>query len=343
VQSATGVVAASDGTTYFADTTLNGVYRVTPAGYVSLFAPAASVVDPYGLALDEVGGRLYVADPTSDAIWAIDTASGAVLSRVAGGGTASVDGPALASSLGGAMRIQFAAGKLWLMDRTPGASRVRRVDLAAGTIDTYMANLSSRALGGPSDQVASCAAATRLTWYDAGGVFSGSIPSDFSRWSSPAVSPGGTVYLSGFFCGLPATAVGGTTPASGIARVEPDGTLTLVAGYPGHGLAHLGAGSVTGIDPSVVAVKADIAGNLWLVRAPFYSNGFQVPTVLGYFAVDPASGLVGPASLFHMVGRAASVGGEYVDESLVQFQSAWDVSDRYPHWVTEQLSLRLVW
>ncbi len=43
------------------------------------------------------------------------------------------------------------------------------------------------------------------------------------------------------------------------------------------------------------------------------------------------------------VGRAASVGGEYVDESLVQFQSAWDISARHPHWVTESYSLRLVW
>jgi hypothetical protein len=291
------------------------------------------------LALDEVRGRLYVADTTSDAIWEIDTANGAVLGRVAGGGASSVDGPALATSLGGPVRIHFGAGKLWVMDRTTGKSRLRWIDPVAGTVDTFLDNLSSRAKGGPADKAVSCAAATRLTWFDGAG-FGAIAPSNVS-WASAAVSPAGTVYLSGFFCGQPATAAGASTPSIGVARVEPDGTLVLVAGYPGHGLVDLGAGSVTGFD-APPALDVDLAGNLWLVRAPFVASGGSTASVVGYFAAD-ASGRADPTSLFHVVGHGATQGGEYVNESLIRFQSAWDISVRTQAWVTESNALRLVW
>jgi hypothetical protein len=129
--------------------------------------------------------------------------------------------------------------------------------------------------------------------------------------------------------------------------VEADGTLTLVAGVPGHGVADGSAGSVTGFD-SVAGptIDADPAGNLWILLPPYLGNGGGAATVLGYFAAD-ATGTVGPASLFHWVGKGGSIGAEYVDQSLIQFQQASDIAVRAHAWVVEAAStassIRLVW
>jgi DNA-binding beta-propeller fold protein YncE len=338
-----GQALAADGTAYFSDYNWR-VFRMRPSGLVDHFAgngsgaavdgtPAtASGMAPEGLAVDEARGALYVADTSNGRVRRVDLASG-IITTLAGGGASNADGPASATTLVQPSRLRLAGGKLYVSDRTYPADRLRRIDPAAvpPTIETFLDVRATRALPGPPGVVAGCSDANPTTFLGCGS----------DPGCSVAPGPGGRLYVSGNFCGA------GTNAAFsyewGIARVEADGTLAYVAGvnnYPV--LPDATQASLLRLD-APVALATDAAGNLWVAKR---GSGAAEQKV-GWFAAD-AGGLVGPASLFHLVGLP-SAEGEYLDETLAGFASPADVAvDASGHvWVADGAytvnALRIVW
>jgi sugar lactone lactonase YvrE len=144
-----GVVVAS-GSLYIADFTGNRVRRVDLAtGTITTFAgtgvagsggdggPATSAQlnSPRGLAVDS--GNLYIADSVNNRVRKVDLATGTI-TTFAGTGVAGFSGdggPATAAQLNGPAGVVVASGSLYIADFT--GNRVRRVDLATGTITTF--------------------------------------------------------------------------------------------------------------------------------------------------------------------------------------------------------------
>ncbi len=96
-------------------------------------ATAAQLGNSRGLALDS--RNLYIADYTNNRVRRVDLATGTI-STFAGGGTASPGdgGPATAAQLSNPQGLTLDSGNLYICDF--GNNRVRRVDLATGTIST---------------------------------------------------------------------------------------------------------------------------------------------------------------------------------------------------------------
>ncbi|MBS2028368.1 MAG: hypothetical protein JST54_10725 [Deltaproteobacteria bacterium] len=147
---------ASDGTFYFADYRNQMVRKVSPQGQITTVAgngtasfsgdqgPAtgASLYYPYGVALDEARGQLYIADSSNGRIRQVDLASG-IISTLAGGGSVGGpgygdNGPATAANLSGASHILVdpADGSVFIADT--GHNRIRRVDPVTGIITSVI-------------------------------------------------------------------------------------------------------------------------------------------------------------------------------------------------------------
>lgn len=345
-----GVAAASDGTVYFSDASYH-VYRMAPSGLVSVLAgtgswtgiadggPAtASGMEPFGLSLDEAGGQLFFADQSNHRVRRIDLAT-ATVHAVAGGGATNADGVATETSIYYPSRVAFAGALLYLSDRTGGADRLRRVDVGAGTIETFLRDQTPAALPQTPPQVATCIGDGPLVFWGCSS----------EPGCSVAEAPDGSLYVSGSFCGLGTVeppSASGISPVPGIARVDmagpTAGNLALVAGRRPNGLFDGFAGQVTGFD-APPALATDAAGNLWITNR---GNAVTEQKV-GYF--EASAGVAGPSSLFRMIGRGP-VGVEYVDESQTSFANPVDVACGAHVYVTDgaystnvSYAVRVIW
>jgi hypothetical protein len=303
---------ASDGTVYFSDS-YNQIYKMQPSGLVTILVPTLSTFQPWGLTLDESKSLLYWADANNTGyVRAVNVVNGS-LSLVAGassGGNA--DGPATGTTLGNPSRVRFLGGKIYVSDRTnlPG-SRLRRIDPGAGTIETFIPELSSTALPAAPALQATCSTNYPLVF-----SYCGSDPGCSVAAAPPA---DGRLYVSGRFCG---TQVNGTNIAA-VVRVELNGNLTLVT------------------DPNSLdsepAITTDAAGNLYIAKPGGGSPHF------GYYAAN-ASGVVAPNSALVPLAQG-TIGAEYKDQSLTAFSIPYDVAFGAHIWVAEYglPALRVLW
>lgn len=99
---------------------------------IPLQKPEQMVTDP--------AGNVYVADPTSNVVWALTNTDGAAPTIVAGGGSLLADGvQAVDAELNQPKAVTLdAAGNLYIAEA--GANRVRKVNLASGIITTVAGN-----------------------------------------------------------------------------------------------------------------------------------------------------------------------------------------------------------
>ncbi|MBU2008400.1 MAG: hypothetical protein KJ624_00900 [Chloroflexi bacterium] len=157
-------VASGSGYLYITEFAGNRVRRVDLAtGTITTFAggttvptgdggPAmeAQLSGPYGVAVDS--GNLYIADTANNRVRRVNLAAGTI-TTVAGNGTSGFGGdggPATAAQLSGPRSAALGSGNLYIADS--GNNRVRRVDLATGTITTLAGNgaVGSGGDGGPA-------------------------------------------------------------------------------------------------------------------------------------------------------------------------------------------------
>lgn len=259
-----GVAAAADGTVYFTDDCM--VRKISPAGVLSDVAGtgtcgysgdgadalAARLYNPYGLALDESAGLLYIADNSNDRVRVVTLLDGMIQS-VAGGGPTSAPSPwgdggdASAATLSSPRHLALAAdGTLYIADFTH--ERIRKVNPLTGVISTVLA---------PSTFTTCTTPAVR--WVGCGAYTTG---------CSVVVTPDGNLFVSGSLCWVTTNG----TSTNGIVRVAPNGTLSHVAGFP--------SGPVTGNVPATSAgfpappqLAMDAVGNLFM--APYFSHGVR--------------------------------------------------------------------
>jgi len=98
-------------------------------------ATAAQLNGPLGLALDS--GNLYIVDSTNNRIRRVDLGTGTITTFAGNGaaGYAGDGGPGTAAQLSAPVGVAVDSGNLYIADF--GNNRVRRVDLATGTITTF--------------------------------------------------------------------------------------------------------------------------------------------------------------------------------------------------------------
>ncbi len=278
--------AGSDGTVYFADycnvyqlSTLGEVTRVAGAGgYYGCgtalgdggLGTAAELYGVQALALDEVNKVLYIADISNSRVRQLDLTSGTI-TTYAGGGTNAVpygdNGPASGAYVYPYGLSLAPNGDLYISDT---GNRIRKVDVNTGVITTY------RAAG-------SCSSALPITLEQCGG---------YGDSCNLAWDSAGHAFIAGYFCG-------GSLPGGmiGVARVEADNSLTIVAGaYSGSksdGIPATGAQF-----ESTPAIAFDAAGNLYgTVRSANRIRRIDaVTTKITTIAGDPLGGAVTPAT-----------------------------------------------
>lgn len=249
-----GVVAASDGTVYFADGGNNQVKRLSPAGLLTLvagtgeqnfsgdggLAKSARLAQPAGVALDEAGGRLFVADSNNHRVRWIDLASGAIYT-LAGGGTAGGPdwgdgGPATNATFDRPGLMSFGPdGMLYVGDGFH--RRLRRID-PDGRITTVLPKP-----GVPTSCSMAGAGATPLVYATPDPYYAAAYGS--VAWDD-AVPP--NMYVSGLLSG---TLIGSCSQYYGVVKLAggPDGAMTHVAGF--------NTGTMTnGADPKAVRLIA---------------------------------------------------------------------------------------
>ena len=215
VQQVHGVTTDADGNTYVSEWSGNRghrVLRITRDGYVTVVAGAdGELLRPFGLAVDDARGVLYIADTGNDRVWRVFLASG-VGDVWAGGGEASEapygdEGHRLDATFSHPTHLQLMEGGHLLVTDAEH-NRIRRIDAYS--------NLVSTVLEAPE-----------------GGVTCGSQPVLRSCSGGCAMAlRNDSLYLTGrFSCGgLSAT---GAPLVPAIVRLDADGTLHRVAGLYG--------------------------------------------------------------------------------------------------------------
>jgi sugar lactone lactonase YvrE len=239
-----GLAFGADGTLYASDCVGGRIYRVDPAGVVTVFAgtgvsspagglspegvPAtqADLHCPMGLAFDPAG-NLLVADHANNRVRAIGP-DGLINTVVGSGpiGTSSDDGdltgdggPALEAALQEPTAIAFdAAGNLYIADRDNHA--VRRVDPSG--IITTVAGSGERGFAGDDGPA---------------------IDADLSRPQGVAVDGAGNIYIS-------------DSDNHRIRKVDPSGVITTIAGTGEPGYSGDGGPAIDAmiVDPYMLVV-----------------------------------------------------------------------------------------
>ena len=299
--SAGGVAMDAAGNLYIADGGNNRIRRVDASGIITTVAgnglykfggdggPAttASLSNPCGVALD-AAGNLYIADSGNKRIRKVSPSG--IISTVAGNGTRGFSGdggPATSASLYYPTGVAVdAAGNLYIADR--GNDRIRRVN-AAGIISTLAGNgtYGFSGDGGPAT-AASLRLPTGVAVDAAGNLYIADTYNGRVRKVTPSgtistVAGGGAMYPGD---GGPATRASLDEPAGVVVdgagnlyiagpgtvgsnknhvhKVSSSGTISIVAGYGGHGCGGDGGpATVAGLySPSGVAV--DGAGNIYI-------------------------------------------------------------------------------
>ncbi len=255
---ARAVASASDGTLYVAD--YYAVFQLTPSGVLTRLAgdpngsygssgdtgpgTSAKLSTLAGLALDEANGFLYVADQGNLRVRQIELATGKIYGY-AGGGTNGGKpwgdaGPADSAYMSPSGVAVAANGDLYISDANAGA--IRKVDHNSGVITTAVAPVACNN-NGP------------LTLYTCGG---------WGDSCSVAWDKTGKMFVSGYLCG------DGKSYFRGVARVEGDGSLSLVAGTSGAANVAEGGAATTAAFTYSPYLAFDKGGNLFL--ATQYEN-----------------------------------------------------------------------
>lgn len=309
------------------------VFTVVNADHVGGFsgvpgpAALARVGIPSGIAVAP-DGTIYTSDLTNHRVYRIDPQG--YLTVVAGGGTATTPpygdgGPATAATLQSprGLALDSGAGLLYIADTN--RNRVRRVNLATGTITTYAGSGSAPGPGygdgGPAN-AANLVDPYALALGPGGVLYITDTGHDRVRQVSPtgtittaltaqscvagatvglafcnagctiAVNPAGALFVADTLCG----SASGTT--QGIVRRDPDGTLHHVAGSAS-GTTGDGAEARASLLSSIEDLAFDSAGNLFLASV----TGHRVRRI------DGATGRVSTVAGTGTQGSA----GEHVD------------------------------
>jgi len=210
------MITASDGTIYFADLSMH-IRTLSPSGVVTTIAGngsssplgdngpalAASVYFTSGLALDEVGQKLYLADYIHDRVRVIDLTTN-IITTLAGGATGLATpwgdgGAGLAAELSGPARIALGPDNAVYVSDT-GHNRIRRIDLASPHIITTFVL--------PTSCSGSAAGLNACNYFDCDLAWDGN-----------------TLLIQGFVC--PPTSTQGTY---GIVRRNADTSFTHILG-----------------------------------------------------------------------------------------------------------------
>jgi len=217
------VASGPDGTVYVS-TYYHRVLAIAPDGSARIVAGNASagfngdgglaalatLYYPQGLALDDAGTTLFIADQYNNRVRAVDLQTG-LISTIAGNGTPTSGGgdggPASASTIYYPSALAQRGGKLYVGENGP---RIRVIDLTASppTIDTVLVDANT--VNPPT----ACSGTINFRGCAAG------------NWSCGlAIDPAGALYVSGYGCG---TATGSSTVFT---VLKWDGvSLTYVAG-----------------------------------------------------------------------------------------------------------------
>lgn len=310
-----GMEIDSQGTLYLTDVDNARVRRVDPVtgiittlagtgedGYSGDGRPAneAQLHAPQGVALDEAGSTLYIADTSNNRVRAVDLATGTIRTVVGTGlGISSGDGgPAALASTWWPVALEVHESRLYVVEFL--GNRVRRVD-PDGTITTLVGTGQPgfRGDGGPATQAAlnypfdlaiDAAGAMyiadanngRIRRVDPGGIITtvagiGSIPGNRMPWAASEVTPPGAALGDGGPAtrailsrprGVAIDAAGNLyiadTDSHRIRRVDPSGTIATVAGSMYRGFAGDGGPATRARLWAPEGVAVDSAGNLYI-------------------------------------------------------------------------------
>jgi hypothetical protein len=182
---------------------------------------------PQGLAVDEAGRRLFVADSGNQRIRAVDLAHRHAVSTLAGSGQAgATDGPLLQASFDAPTELAIGGGHLFVLEAK--GTRIRDVDLAGGQVSTRVVGKVLQGLAAQPDGA--------LLWSDASGALwrssgPGAAPELrlAGRWDGQIAGNGllsnGSLVLArgGYLLTMTAQAVGVTTLPEAIAVNNMDG------------------------------------------------------------------------------------------------------------------------
>ena len=256
INSPTGLALAKDGTLYVAGYNNNQIFAYSPAGVLTVVAgtgacgytgdnqpaAAAQLCNPTEIALDETNARKTLYFIQSASIRAIDLLqSPPIISTFAGGGTAPSPGygdggPATSAALNGPRHIAVGPTGDYLYIVDSNINHIRRVDLTMQTITTWLV------VPIVVDSRVSCGNAYNL-----------------GTDCLLAFDANHTPYL-GY---QPTAAWGNNNPPMVVSRVNPDLSLTAVAGggpSGGEGAPALGAA----LHWTLNKLLFDGAGNLYL-------------------------------------------------------------------------------
>jgi sugar lactone lactonase YvrE len=259
------VVAASDGTLYFDD--YASVYSISPAGVLTRIAgtgtygnsssdtgPATSIqlYLPQGLALDEANGYLYIADYDSQKVrrvYLTGTAAGSMDLLAGGGSAGSPDygdgGSGDQATLSNPQQVSVdSSGNVYIGDS--GHNRIRKVD-TNGTITAYVSLYQTNLNTSPGAQTCSVSLTFDGCSTNCGVTFDAK----------------GQAFITGNFCGSQVPGTSTYNSGNGVARVEKDGSLTLVAGGSSSSATGDNLQATSAYFQSVPSIAFDKGGNLF--------------------------------------------------------------------------------
>lgn len=336
------LVAASPAAAASGDvaTVAGGGFEFMPDGVP---AKQAELESPWGV--EEASGELFVSDERGDRVYRVD--AGGTLTRFAGGGTVPLGdgGPATAAVLSFPDHLAFdAAGNLYIAD--DGNDRVRRVDVATGTVTTVAGG------GSPADGVGDGLPATEarlpgptgLAFDPAGNLYvstanrvrrvdhatgviatvAGTGESKSSGDSGPAsaaslcsprgitFNPAGDLYIAEASCN-----------EGRIRKIDhATGVITTVAGGALNGVGDGGPATAAGLS-TPISIAFDSSGNLFIAtilgRVRMIDANGIITTVAGGGAPADGLGDGGPATAAKLArarGVAVDAGGNiFVSDS----------------------------
>lgn len=247
----------------------------------------ASLNIPSGIAV-ATDGTLYIADTRHHRVRRVDAISG-IITTVAGTGKASCSGdggPAVQAALNEPHAVALDDTRGWLYIADQSNHRVRRVDLATGTVSTV--------------------AGTGEAAYDGDGM-----PATQASVAGPsglAVAADGTLYIADTFNGR----IRAIDPESGIIRtVAGDGSQYRYQGLPNEWSTNLSRPNAIALDPEGHLILTDSDSHLirrWDMRKKIATR--IAGTGLAQFGGD--GGPASEASLSYPFGVAVDAQGNIV-------------------------------
>ncbi len=236
---------------YIADSGNGRILDLDMAGNVEPFTPSATLSSPHGVAVNALG--TYIADTDHDVILYVDSA-GDVTTIAGGGSTIGDGGAATDAQLGDPNDVAIdALGEVYIADTNN--SRIRHID-SSGVITTV--------------------AGTGTFGYSGDG--GAATAAELSAPESVAIDGLGNIYIA-------------DESKNRIRRVDPDGTITTVAGTGTLGYSGDG-GAATAANLSLpYGVAVDAAGNLYI--ADTFNNRVRRVDTTGVITTVAGVGTLG--------------------------------------------------